>query len=118
MSNLFKKFPVRVVRAKLFSGLFIFLLLFISSVSAIDTYWSIKNQEDLINVEKNPIGTWLINMDNGSVALFMALKSLGTVLVFGILCWLYKERKKTAWSAAVALAVIQFCLLIYLYKES
>ena len=118
MSNLFKKFPVPEVRAKLFSALFVLLLLFISSVSAIDTYWSIKNQDDLINVEKNPVGKWLINADNGSVALFMALKSLGTVLVFGILCLLYKRRKKIAWSAIITLSIIQFCLLIYLYKES
>lgn len=114
MLSLFKKLHVPGVFAKLFDALFIILLLFIPIVSSIDIYWSIHNQSELINVEKNPLGRYLINADGGSIGLFMSFKALGTVLVFGILILLYKYRKKWAWAAIITIATIQFLLLIYL----
>ena len=114
MLNLFKKLPAQEVRAKLFSTIFAFLLLFIVSVSAIDVYWSIHNQDELMKVEKNPLGRYLMNMDDGSIGLFMASKLMGTVFVCCTLILLYLYRKKWAWTAIITLAIIQFLLLIYL----
>ena len=92
MLNLFKKLPAQEVRAKLFSTIFAFLLLFIVSVSAIDVYWSIHNQDELMKVEKNPLGRYLMNMDDGSIGLFMASKLMGTVFVCCTLICIYIEK--------------------------
>jgi len=56
------------------------LWLFVIVVAAIDVYFAIKLQDSLIEHELNPIGRMLINIDGGSVALFMALKFFGTVV--------------------------------------
>ena len=37
-------------------------------VSAIDTYWLSKNSEFITQVEQNPIGQYLIYLDNGDVS--------------------------------------------------
>ena len=115
MLNLSKKLPALGVCARLSDIFFISLLIFISVVSSIDIYWSIHNQSELINVEKNPIGKYLINADNGSVGLFMASKSTGTILVCGILLLLYKYRKKWAWCAIITIAITQLLVLTYLF---
>ena len=115
MLNLYKKLPALGVCARSFDIFFILLLIFISLVSSIDIYWSIHNQSELINVEKNPLGRYLINADHGSVGLFMACKSMGTVFVLGILSFLYKYRKKWAWWAIITIAMVQLLVLTYLF---
>ena len=90
------------------------LWLAIGIISAIDVYWAVANQNVLMQSEENPIGRYLIEKDNGSIALFMCMKVIGTVLVLGTLISLYHWKKTYAWPTIITLTIAQFCLLSYL----
>jgi len=90
------------------------LLFIIGSVSVYDIYWSFRVQEELFQIEKNPIGKWLIEIDNGSIALFMTLKTVGTLVILSAIPLLYFFRKWWGMFAAIVLAIIQFLVFLYL----
>lgn len=83
-------------------------------VAAVDIYWLIKNSEVILEYEKNPMGTWLINKDNGSVALFTSLKMIGTFIVITTLSMLYKLHAIKTIIMAGILALFQLILLCVL----
>ena len=80
-------------------------------VATVDMYWLIKNSEVILEYEKNPMGTWLINKDNGSVALFTSLKMLGTFIVITALSVLYRLHAIKTIIVAGILALVQLILL-------
>ena len=43
-------------------------------VASIDTYWLSKNSDFIIQVEQNPLGQYLIELDQGDVSLFIFCK--------------------------------------------
>ena len=86
----------------------------IGLISAIDLYWAVKNQHIMLENEENPIGRYLIRLDDGSVALFMGVKMAGTILALGLLVFLYHYKKLYAWLSIIFLTVAQFLLLYYL----
>jgi hypothetical protein len=86
----------------------------IGLISAIDLYWAVKNQDTMIFNEENPIGRYLIRLDDGSVALFMGVKMAGTILALGFLIFLYHYKSFFAWVSIVILTMLQFYLLYYL----
>ena len=90
------------------------LWLAIGLISAIDLYWAVKNQHVMLENEENPVGRYLIRLDDGSVALFMGVKMAGTVLALGLLVFLYHYKKLYAWLSIISLTVAQFLLLRYL----
>ena len=96
------------------SSIFLCCYLFITLVCSIDVYWSIRI-ENLISGEKNPVGVWLINLDSGSVALFMAVKLFGTVLATSFLVWFLHYRSDLCLAVIVPLALLALSLLYYLY---
>lgn len=81
--------------------------LFIAIVSALDVYCSIKYQFELLADEMNPLGRWLMQLDGGSVALFMACKFLGNLVVLGTLQLLYLRRYRLCLLAAAVLTAVQ-----------
>ena len=83
----------------------------IGFISAYDTYLGIKFKSSLYLMEENPIGRWLITLDNKDVALFMGLKFAGTVLVLGILCLLPNRYKIPS---TISIFIIQLLVLFYL----
>ena len=93
---------------------FSILWLAIGLISSIDLYWAIKNQCTIAQNEENPIGQYLIQLDQGGVALFMGVKMAGTILALGILIFLYHWRQRYAWVAIISLSLAQFWLLHYL----
>ena len=90
------------------------LWLAIGFISAIDLYWAVKNQHVMLENEENPVGRYLIRLDDGSVALFMGVKMAGTILSLGVLVFLYHYKKLYAWLSIISLTVAQFFLLHYL----
>lgn len=90
------------------------LWLFIGLVSAYDTYLAIKFQEMLRFHELNPMGRWLLEVDNGSVATFMGCKFVGTMLVLGTIQLLYAYERRLGLTVASALAAVQGMLALYL----
>ena len=91
-----------------------FLWLFIGLVSAYDAYWLVKLREVIVENELNPIGRFLIYIDNGDVSLFLGLKFGGTILVLGFLLITYFFKKWLAWCLIVPLSIAQLLLLVYL----
>lgn len=94
--------------------IFLILWIIIGLISGYDCYWLVKNQEVLAQVEKNPVGLWLIHLDQGDVALFAAAKLTGTVIVLGILTLMLHWKPKWAMTVAFALAIQQIILFFYL----
>ena len=89
-------------------------MLIIIGVSMNDVYWSFKTQEVLLQTEQNPIGTWLIKVDHGDVALFMTLKMLGNLIVGFAIPALYLFRNRWGLLAAGVVAAFQIGLFAYL----
>jgi hypothetical protein len=88
--------------------------LFIASVAAMDVYCSIKFDYELIAAELNPIGRWLMQLDNGSVSLFMACKFFCNLLALGMLQFLYLVHRPLSLVAAGVLTAVQAGLALLL----
>tara|TARA_R100000008_G_C3472745_1_gene109812 strand:+ start:142 stop:477 length:336 start_codon:yes stop_codon:yes gene_type:complete len=84
-------------------------------VSAIDTYWLSKNSEFITQVEQNPIGQYLIYLDNGDVSLFIFCKFIGTYLSIATLYFAWPLQHKKINIIAFSIALAQLLLLFYLY---
>ena len=72
-------------------------------VSLVDFYWSIKLESTLLSEEKNPVGIWLLELDNGSVALFMTVKML---FLWLMVIFSYIILKWKPWMALVSTAFV------------
>ena len=94
--------------------IYFFLLGIITLVSCYDVYASIKYQEVLYSNEENPIGRWLIRLDNGDVALFMTVKMVGTAAVLLSLAALRRWKPIWGWTVTTCLGTFQAGLLYYL----
>ncbi len=82
-------------------------------ISMLDHYATIKLQHDILENEKNPLGTFLINIDSGSVALFMTVKMICLWFIACIILSIYQENKVRAYLSIVALGMCQLLLLLY-----
>ena len=85
-----------------------------SAVSMYDVYWSFKTQYVLAETEQNPIGTALIELDGGDIALFMTVKMLGTMAVILALPALFFFRRHWGLASCISVAMFQVCLFGYL----
>ena len=88
---------------------FIWILL----VSMVDHYLAIKFQDSILEFEWNPLGVLLIELDAGSVALFMTLKMGFLWAVAAIILRLYQFKKKYAYAAIATLSFVQLLLMIF-----
>ena len=105
--------PIQV-RADRETLLMMALWLFIGAVAAYDVYLSIKYQEILQYQELNPLGRWLLELDGGSVAVFMGCKFLGTLVVLGVIQLLYFYRRRLGLAVATAMASVQVAVGLFL----
>jgi hypothetical protein len=96
------------------SLLLMVLWLFIGTVAAYDVYLSVKYQDTLRFQELNPVGQWLLKIDNGSVAVFMGCKFLGTMITLGVVIVLYCYKRHLGLTVASALACAQAMVAGYL----
>ena len=98
-----------------YSALFLFFMLFSLVVESIDIYCSIKFQEQLINGgELNPVGIWLIALDNNSVALFMSLKFTVFCIAFSLITLLGEKASNWAFGIATFMFIWHTALLCVL----
>ena len=89
-------------------------IIVILMVSAYDVYLSIKLQDLLPETEKNPVGRWLIQIDNQDVALFMAAKLFGTGLAIHLLGLLRHYKLKILKPVMASIVLLQLALLMFL----
>ena len=97
--------------SKIISG-----MVWVILVSMYDHYLTIKYQETILIGEKNPIGIFLIELDAGSVALFMTLKMLFLWVILFLVIGLYQLNKKFAYVSLGALCLVQLLLITYLLQ--
>ena len=92
------------------------LWVFVGLVAAIDVYWSIINQEQLYQIELNPLGKFILKVSSGDVAPFMGLKVAGTVIVLGALTVMYNYKRQWAWICMICMCIVQIFVLWMLFK--
>jgi hypothetical protein len=88
--------------------------LLIAAVSVHDAILVVLNANVIGDVEKNPIGRWLIEAAGGEIWLFVSLKLMGTAIVCATLVMLYEFRSRLALTAGTGVASFQAGLLWYL----
>ena len=86
--------------------------LWILLVSLVDHYLTIKLQDVILEAEKNPVGKFLIELDDG-VALFMTIKMLCLWIICIILLSMYKDSKIRAYICMTTLSIAQLLLILY-----
>lgn len=89
------------------------LFVWVWAVSMIDHYWTIKLADTINEEEKNPIGLWLLSLDEGSPALFMTIKMICLWFIFLICLKLYYWRPIHCLISLFVLATIQSFLVYY-----
>lgn len=92
----------------------------IGLVSLYDMYLTVKYAMYLKYMEQNPVGRWMMQLDqvkNGSMpdlTLFLSAKSIGTLVVLIVLAVLYHRRRRIGHPVAVGVSSFQVLLLWYL----
>lgn len=92
----------------------------IGLVSAYDIFLTVKYFESLPMMELNPVGRWLMQLDNGpecqldQIAGFIAAKFVGNFIVLAAIELVGHWRKSCATVIAFSLAAVQLSLLYFL----
>jgi hypothetical protein len=90
------------------------VLLFVGAVSFYDGYLVVRTGDMIEDFEKNPVGRYLIKIDNGSPDVFLRVKAAGTILALTALSLLHRRSSRLASPIAFALFAFQTGLLIFL----
>ena len=104
----------QIFRCHLGTMIFAGCCLFVVAVSVHDAMLVVVNHQSIQDAEQNPLGTLLIEAQEGEVWLFVLAKLAGTALVWAILITLYQHRARLAFTAAASVAAFQMALLGYL----
>jgi len=95
-------------------------LFVIASVAIYDILLTIQYRESLAELEENPIGRWLMNLDQvdqfavPDLTLFLMLKSIGTIIVLITVYALVKRRGRIGHPIAAGVTTFQLVLATYL----
>ncbi|MBS0261310.1 MAG: hypothetical protein JSS02_05085 [Planctomycetes bacterium] len=93
-----------------FSGLW----LFIASVSAFDTYLTVRYSAELYFEEINPVARYLLHINDWEPSLLIGWKFMGTFVVLGFVAALYTHHRRLGLMVTSTLASLQMALLGYL----
>lgn len=95
-------------------------LAIIATVAVYDIQLTIRYAKSLKQYEQNPIGRWLMNLDQigmntlPDLTLFLALKIIGTLLVLFVIVGLVRWRARVGHPVGVGVASFQIGLACYL----
>jgi len=89
-------------------------LLFVGAVSFYDGYLVVRTGDMIEDFEKNPVGLYLIKMDNGDPSVFLRAKAAGTIIALAGLIFLYRCSRRLASPVVCGLLAFQTGLLIFL----
>ena len=95
-------------------SLFFLAWFFVAFVEVYDVYWSIKLQDSLVANELNPIGSFLLSLDGGDVALFMAMKVSAIIMILGSLPVILSDKPRLAWILLGVIFVSRVALFAFL----
>lgn len=94
-----------------YAWLFYFLWAAILAVSVHDGILVYAHQATIGADERNPMGRWLLQVAEGSIWLFLLVKTAGTIVVGAVLLMMFWRRPKWGWVACISLVVGQGILL-------
>lgn len=94
--------------------LFACLWLFVIFVSVFDGYLAVRYRHELPRTELNPLGRWLIRLNDDQVWLLVAAKFTGTIAAATAVLLLFSRRPKAGMVVVAAMAAFQLWLLLYL----
>ena len=95
-------------------------LIVIAAVAIYDILLTIQYRESLKQLEENPIGRWLMNLDHADqvavsdLALFLVMKSIGTIVVLVTVYTLIKRRGRIGHPIAAGVTSFQLGLAAHL----
>lgn len=90
------------------------LVLFIAAVSVHDAHLVILNHLVIMEVEKNPVGWWLVSATGGEVWPFITIKLACTAVVCATLLTMFDRAPRITLPVATGIASFQAALLLYL----
>ena len=101
-------------RSSTCTAIFTAVLILVGGVSAYDGYLVVRTENRIRDFERNPVGRYLIDRNDGDPALFLRVKAAGTVVSLTALAALRKRSRRLADPVAVGLVFFQSGLLIFL----
>jgi hypothetical protein len=90
------------------------LLVYVSAISAYDGYLVVRTGDMIGDFEQNPVGLLLLKCNGGDPSLFLLAKTVGTLLVLYALSALNRHSQRLARPVALAVALFQSGLLVFL----
>ena len=89
-------------------------MMVIAFVSLFDTYLIWHFEEEMLSMEENPIGYWLLQIDNGRIGIFVRTKLAGTICVLSTLLVMWRLRSRIVFPVTTSVASYQVGLFFYL----
>ncbi len=89
-------------------------LLLIAAVSLYDTYLIYYFESEIVSMEENPIGCWLLELGGGQIGIFVRTKLAGTVCVLSTLVAMWLYRSRMVFPVTTSVASYQLGLFMYL----
>lgn len=86
----------------------------IAVVSLYDTYLIVAYGDALRVMEQNPVGRWLLEVNNYEVGVFVRSKLAGTLVVLTVLFAMYRARSRFVFPVSTSVASGQVMLFVYL----
>ena len=104
----------RIVFRKIREIWFPLAMMVIAFVSLFDTYLIWHFEEEMLTIEENPIGYWLLQIDNGKIGIFVRTKLAGTICVLSTLLVMWRLRSRIVFPVTTSVASYQVGLFFYL----
>lgn len=83
-------------------------------VAVIDGYYMLINHEIIVQTELNPVGRFLLALDQGEVRYFFLLKCCGTIITSSVLLVIYWKQRSRGLATTTGVALFQLGLLKFL----
>ena len=93
---------------------FPFLMVIIAVVSLYDTWMIVRFQNWIVQLEENPVGSWLLNVGYGEIGLFVRTKVAGTIVVLTVLTLMWIRQSRLLFPITSSVASYQAGLMVYL----
>lgn len=99
---------------KLGNAIFWSMWLLIVFVSVWDSVLTVVHRDVMVQHELNPVGLWLIILNDGGVSYLLIAKAVGTVLVTSVLAAIHEDAPRQAMTITMPISCFQLWLLAFL----
>ena len=102
------------------NALLLSYLAVIGAISFYDMILTVRYAESLKQLELNPVGRWLMQLDHlpknsiPDVSLFLLAKGFGTAIVLLVIFWITRRRARLGHPIGMGVSLCQILLAVYL----